>query len=121
VITGTVVNRRAIVPLVVQGPTGQEATVEAHLDSGFNGFLTLPSSAVAVFSLPFANYFRAGLADGSVVQLAVHRGSVIWDGVECIVDVLVAERQPLLGTALLDGHELVIRFAEGDRVTIQLL
>jgi clan AA aspartic protease len=119
--TGTVVNRRATVPLVVHGPTGLDATVEAILDTGFNGFLTLPASAIASLGLPFRNYFRAGLGDGSIVQLDVHAGVVMWNGVRRDVEVLLTNRQPLLGTALLNGHEVTIRFAEGDSITIRPL
>jgi clan AA aspartic protease len=120
-ITGTVVSRRPTVTLVVRGPGGQQATIEALLDTGFNGFLTPPPSAVTALSLPPWNYLRAGLADGSIVRLAVHTAVVLWDGAERDIEVMIADRPPLLGTALLDGHELVIRFAEGDLVTIQLL
>jgi clan AA aspartic protease len=121
VITGTVVNRRASVPLVIRGPTGLEATAEAVLDTGFNGFLTLPASAIAALGLPFRTRFRAGLGDGSVVQLAVHAAVVMWDGVWRDVEVLVANRPPLLGTALLNGHEVTIRFADGELITIRPL
>jgi clan AA aspartic protease len=120
-ITGTVVHRRPTVTLVVRGPSGQEATVETLLDTGFNGFLSLPPSVVTPLSLPFRSYVRAHLADGSAVRLVVHAAVVIWDGVDRDVEVLVADRHPLIGTALLDGHEVTIRFADGDRVTIQRL
>jgi clan AA aspartic protease len=120
-IAGTVVNRRPTVPLTVRGPSGLEVIVEALLDTGFNGFLTLPTTTVTSLGLPYRNQFRAGLADGSVIQLAVHAAVVLWNGALRRVEVLVTDRQPLLGTALLNGHELIIRFAEGDRVTIQPL
>jgi len=120
-ITGTVVSRRPTVSLVVHGPNGQEAVVEALVDTGFNGFLTLPPSAVVALALPFWSYFRANLADGSGVRMAVHTAVVIWDGAERDVEVLVTNRTPLLGTALLNGHEVIIRFAEGDLITIQPL
>lgn len=37
------------------------------------------------------------------------------------MNVLATERLPLLGTALLDGYELVIQFIEGGLVTIDEL
>jgi clan AA aspartic protease len=120
-ILGSVAHRRPTVLLVVRGPSGQEITIETLLDTGFNGFLSLPPSVVTALSLPFRSYVRAHLADGSAIRLVVHAAEVIWDGADRDVEVLVADRQPLLGTALLDGHELTIRFADGDRVTIQRL
>jgi clan AA aspartic protease len=119
--TGTVVNRRPTVPLAIRGPGGQEATVEAIIDTGFNGFLSLPTSAITSLGLPFRNYFRAGLADGSIVRLPVHAAVEVWHSTERDIEILAIDRQPLLGTALLDGHELTIRFAEGGPITIELL
>jgi hypothetical protein len=45
----------------------------------------------------------------------------MWDGVWRDVEVLVANRPPLLGTALLNGHEVTIRFADGELITIRPL
>ena len=43
------------------------------------------------------------------------------DGRELDVDILSTGERPLLGTMLLDGHDLTIQFAEGGAVTIELL
>ena len=45
----------------------------------------------------------------------------MWDGAARDIEVLVADRQPLLGTALLSGYEVAIQFAEGGSITIELL
>jgi clan AA aspartic protease len=116
--TGTVLQRRAIVPLLIRGPHGRQAQIETILDTGFSGFLTLPVSAVAALALTFLNYFRAALADGSVVRLEVYAATVIWDGVERDVEVLSTGRSPLLGTSLLNGHEVRIQFKDTGSVTI---
>ena len=51
-ITGSVNARReAIIQLGVLGPDGQRQTVDAVIDTGFNGFLTLPEQAVAALGL----------------------------------------------------------------------
>lgn len=111
-ITGTVFNRCPLLTLMVRGPKGQ-SSFETVVDTGFNGFLTLPPANVAALALPFRNYFYAGLADGSRVKLEVYAATVLWDGEERNVEVLSPGREPLLGTALRDGHDLSIRFTDG--------
>ena len=36
----------AVIPLVVRGQSGQEVKIQAVIDTGFNGFLTLPPQVV---------------------------------------------------------------------------
>lgn len=69
-------NRAAVIRLNVIGPTQSQQEVEAVLDTGFNGFLTLASSEVQALELPLAGSRRAILADGSIVALNVHLARV---------------------------------------------
>ena len=55
----------AVVRLTVQGPSGQSREIEAVIDTGYNGFLTLPQSMVAELGLVYRDRGRAILADGS--------------------------------------------------------
>jgi clan AA aspartic protease len=110
-----------MVPLRVRGQTGPAADIAAVVDTGFNGFLTLSSSVVAALALPFLNYFRAGLADGSRVRLEVYAATVVWDGAEREIEVFATGRDPLLGTSLLDGCDVSIQFTDGGLVTIERL
>lgn len=63
----------------------------------------------------------ANLADNSNVILPIHQANIIWNEEEREVNVLETGKRPLLGTALLDEHELVIQFTEGGLVTIEEL
>ena len=120
-IVGTIINRRPIVPLRVRGPQGQEVEVETLLDTGFNGFLCLSPAVVSALALLFLNYFHASLADGTRVRLEVYAATVDWDGTFRDVEVLATSHRPLLGTALLDGHEVTMQFADGGLVSIAIL
>jgi predicted aspartyl protease len=65
-ITGVVTSRReAIIRVLVRGPHGKEAQVEAVIDTGFTGFLTLPARLMTSLALFFAGTTRAALADDS--------------------------------------------------------
>lgn len=56
----------AVVPLTVQGAAGRAHEIEAVIDTGFSGFLTLPSALVAVLGLAFDG---VGWAVAAAVQL----------------------------------------------------
>ena len=65
-IRGTVNERwEAVVPLRVRGPGGTEAAVQAVVDSGFNGSMTLPMAVVASLGLRRESRGSGLLADGS--------------------------------------------------------
>ena len=109
----------AVIRLTVQGPSRQEQDIEAVIDTGFTGFLSLPSGVVVDLGLPFLNASQATLADGSEVTLSVYRAMVLWDGEPRYVRAYAADAMPLAGMRLLDSHDLSIQVREGGRVVIQ--
>ena len=111
-------NREAVIRLIVSGPQGQTQEVDAIIDTGFDGFLTLPSGLIAALSLPWRRRGRAMLADGSDSLFDVHEATVVWDGTPRRIAVDSVDIDPLIGMTLLDGHELTIQVAVGGRVTI---
>jgi clan AA aspartic protease len=115
---GSVRNRHVLVPVTFRLTGQPDLTIEFVLDTGFTGFLTLPVDAVTRMRLSFLNEIPADLADDSTVQVSVHAATIVWQGAERDVRVLALGRRPLLGAALLDGHDVGIRYAEGGPVTI---
>ena len=109
----------AVIPLTVQGPAGQTHDIEAVIDTGFTGFLTLPSGVVVELGLPFVNTSQATLADGSEVTLTAYRATVLWDEGPRYVRAYAADTTPLVGMRLLDRHNLNIDVEDGGRVVIQ--
>ena len=109
----------AVIPLTVQGPGGQTQNIEAVIDTGFTGFLTLPSGMVAELGLPFVNTGQATLADGSQVTFDVYGAAVLWDGQRMHVEAAAADATPLVGMRLLDRHNLNIEVESGGRIVIQ--
>jgi len=47
-------DRQAVIHLKVRGPAGQEQEIDAIIDTGFDGWLSLPASIVARLSLASA-------------------------------------------------------------------
>ncbi len=111
-ITGTVVagGREAIVHLTAAGPLGRAAELDAVIDTGFTGHLTLPP---ATWSAPGRM--------GTTASLDVYRATVPWAGTERPVRAFATEGTPLLGMALLYGSEVRLRVVEGGSVVIEPL
>ncbi len=73
-------NREAIVQLAVRGENQQNQGIKAIVDTGYTGFLTLPSAAIATLGLPWYMQQEGILGDGSLCMFNVYEASVIWDG-----------------------------------------
>ena len=56
----------ATVRLFVRGENGEELEIEAVIDTGFSGFLTLPSAFVTSLALTWRGREDALLGDGSI-------------------------------------------------------
>ncbi|MDE0232148.1 MAG: clan AA aspartic protease [bacterium] len=108
-----------VITLTVLGPSGQSAEIEAVVDTGFNGFLTLPSESVATLELLRLADGSVTLADGSTAMFDVYRTFVLWDGRPRRVDAHMSDSVPLVGMQLLDRHSLFIEVEDGGRVLIQ--
>ncbi len=108
-----------IVRLSVQGPSGQTSEIEAVIDTGFTGFLTVTPALVTELGLDLRGTSRATLADGSEVTFDVHDVAVLWDGQPVYIEADAADTTPLVGMRLLDRHNLNIDVETGGRVVIQ--
>lgn len=118
-ITGFVtVDREAIVTLVVRGPGDGEAEIDAVVDTGFDGWLSLPSSLISQLGLSWRQRGRALLADGSESIFDTYEGVVVWDGRARRVLVDEVNAAPLIGMSLLGGYELRVQVVSGGNVTI---
>jgi clan AA aspartic protease len=95
--------------------------VEALIDTGFTGFLSLSLTTIESLSLPWIFRDVATLGDGSEVIFEMYRATVIWDGKLQVVDVAASEADPLVGMSLLYGFKLEIEAIEGGIVTIKAL
>ena len=109
----------AIVTLPLQYAEGRIRDVEAVVDTGYSGFLTLPPGLVAELGLPFAYIGQALLANDAEVVFDVHHVTVLWDGQPRDIEADATGSTPLPGMLLLDGHSLNIEVQDGGGVVIQ--
>jgi len=121
-ITGAVnSNLEAIVRLLVNGIDGNSVEIEAAVDTGFTGSLTLPTDMVSSLGLPWLGREQGILGDGRLGLFDIYAATVAWNENDRIVDTVAAGAQPLIGMGLVHGHELSIQAVEGGAVRIEAL
>jgi clan AA aspartic protease len=113
--------REATLPLVIGNSTGQREVINTVIDTGFDGFLSLPSEIIVRLGLPWTISNPATLGDGSEVLFDFYSGTVIWDGQYRTIDIAESETEPLLGMAMLYGYRSQVDNVEGGIVKIEVL
>ena len=108
-----------VITIVVQGQAGRTWEIEAVIDTGFSGFLTVPPLLATELGLDFRGTSRATLADGSEVMLPSYGIAVLWDGQPRYVEADAANAIPLVGMRMLDRHNLMVEVERGGRVVIE--
>lgn len=111
----------AVVPLSLQTPESRTEDIKAVVDTGYSGFLTLLVALVVDLGLPFAYAGQAFLANDDKVEFNVHDVTVLWDGQPRHVRADATGSTPLVGMAMLNGHNLNVDVAVGGRVVIQAM
>jgi clan AA aspartic protease len=95
--------------------------IDAVIDTGFSGFLTLPSDVITSLGFSWEGRDVATLGDGTFCTFEVYIGLVIWDGQYREIYINESETVPLIGMQLLRGYDLRIQAIEGGLVTIEAL
>jgi clan AA aspartic protease len=107
---------------VVVGNSGsQRQVIDAVIDTGFTGFLTLPLSVLTSLNLRAYRREQGILGDGSTCIFDVYRCQINWDGEFQPIDVNASETTPLIGMSLLYGYRVQFDAIAGGMVSIQSL
>lgn len=120
-ITGRVRNNRIWVDLRVFGKDGREAVVEAVIDTGYTGALTLPTSIVSQLQLTWERRNKAFLADGTPLNTDEFEAYISWDGEKRKISIDQFDSVPLFGMSLLYNHELKVHVYPAGKVQIKRL
>jgi clan AA aspartic protease len=90
-------------------PNGVKSDVTAWIDTAFNGGLVLPRNEIERLKLKEYSSTPAIFADGQQVELPTFTCYLEWFGNEYRTQIVANEgAHPLLGTMLLDGHDLSV-------------
>jgi clan AA aspartic protease len=119
-ITGFVnVEFEPIIPLFIRRADGKVFTQDAIVDTGFNGWLSLPPELIAELNLKWKRRGRAILGDGSECIFNVYEAVVVWDDTLLTIPVDEADSEPLVGMSLMEGYQLTMEIFEGGRVELR--
>ena len=114
-------NLEATVRLRVRGPGGLEQDIEAVIDTGFNGFLTVSPALLRRLGLLRIGRSRVRLANGQEELLDLCEIEILWDGQSQTVETEAAETDALVGMSLAYGYSVYVEAVEGGRVVIEPL
>ena len=117
-IFGIVRDFEPIIPLSVCGADGKVYLQDAIVDTGFDGWLSLPPDLITQLGLSWKRRGRAILGDGSECIFNVYEAVVIWDGDPLTIPVDEADSDPLIGMSLMEGYQLTVQVFEGGLVEL---
>ncbi len=119
-ITGTVnTDFEAIITLSLYSSNGTTYTQDAIIDTGFNGWLSLPLDLITKLNLRWKRRGRAILGDGSECIFNVYEAVIIWNGSYLKIPIDKADSEPLVGMSLMEGYQLTMQVFAGGNVTIE--
>ena len=110
---------QSMVVLEILNGDGRFETIEALLDTGFSGDLTLRADTISRLGLEYADRIPVILGDGQEIEMSVYRGFAQWLGQVRTIDVIAADGQELFGMSLLAGGKITIRARPGGEVLIE--
>ncbi len=110
----------AVISLVIKH-NNKLKSINAVIDTGFTGFLSLPQSIIDELELPWSYSDFATLGDGSETLFDVHDATIICDGQFRAIEINSADTDPLLGMKMLRGFRLQVDTVQGGVVTIESL
>jgi clan AA aspartic protease len=88
-----------------------QVEIEALIDTGFDGEITLPSAIGVRLGLELTGIEDFELADGSISESFVFSGQVTLGERSQEVDIVLADiSEALIGTSLLSNYQLTIDF-----------
>ncbi len=110
----------AVISLVIKHDSNLKS-INAVIDTGFTGFLSLPQSIIDELELPWSYSDFATLGDGSETLFDIHDATIIWDGQFRAIEINSADTDPLLGMKMLRGFRLQVDTVPGGMVKIEAL
>ena len=114
-------NQQALVTVEIMDGEGCPQSLEAILDTGFTGYLTLPTESIQRNGLPSVGQRTFELANGELFEFEAYLAGVSWHGRLSDTLALKSDSAPLLGMTLLWGSRITVDALTDGEVTIEEL
>ncbi len=114
-------DQQAVVTIEIIDGDGAPRALGVILDTGFTGYLTLPSESIEQLALPFVGQRTFELANGELFRFDAYLAAVAWHGSLRDALVLLSDSTPLLGMTLLWGSRMTLDAITNGEVTIEEL
>jgi clan AA aspartic protease len=114
-------NNEAVVAIRLRSADGAELTIDAILDTGFSGFLTLSPNLIDQLAWPYRDSTPIVLADGTPRDVDVFEGLIRWNDAWRSIRVQASDGGTLLGMGLLRDHLVSIEVIMNGSVTVEPL
>lgn len=117
------VNRdlEAILSVRLRGPNQIEHVLDAMVDTGYTGSITLPLTIIHRMVLPCYSGGRVVLADGSVRRFDTFSAEIFWAGLWQKIIVSNVGDESFIGMTLISGRGLWLEAITGGVVEIRNL
>ncbi len=112
-------DNQIIIRVILLGPAGRQAEIDAILDTGFSDYLMVSDAVIKQLGLVELDIVQAVMADGRGAYLSVCEIVVEWEGEERTIPVFAGGGKALLGMALLRGCLGTFEFSPGGIITIE--
>ena len=113
--------RQAWVQVEIRDEDGRVQSVDAVVDTGFTGYLILPSEIIGGMALRQGPQTHVTLAVGVRGRLNTWRGYALWHDQPRLIQILEARGTPLLGMRMLEDSQLTIQARANGDVLIERL
>ena len=108
-----------LVTIEIFDGNGVLRSLEAVLDTGFNGDLALPRDVILELGLAYRGKLSWILATGQEESMSNYDGAVSWHGQSRDVVVVETASESILGMALVIGSKLTVDARIGGEVLIE--